>query len=227
MWVCLGTGRNMGPEIRVLIADDHPIFREGLRLIIDAQRELSVVAAASDGGQALARLQDGDVMVAVLDLTMPVMDGFAVARAVREHRLSTAIVFLTMHKDEHYLNAALDLGVRGYVLKDNATTEIVDCIRSVAGGRDYISPTLSSYLIRRRTRAASLAEQKPALEQLTAAERRILKLIADGLTSREIAAQLSIGVRTVEHHRNNVAVKLELRGSHALTKFALKHHSDL
>lgn len=227
MWVGLNTGRNMGPEIRVLIADDHPIFRQGLRSIIEAQRELTVVADASDGGQALERLQDGDITVAVLDLTMPVMDGFAVARAVRERRLSAAIVFLTMHKDEHYLNAALDLGVRGYVLKDNATTEIVDCIRSVAEGRDYISPTLSSLLIRRHTRAASLAEQKPALEQLTPAERRVLKLIADGLTSREIAGQLGIGVRTVEHHRNNMTVKLELRGSHALTKFALKHQSEL
>ena len=94
-------------------------------------------------------------------------------------------------------------------------------------GVRYISPSLSSFLIRRRTRAAGLAEQKPALVQLTPAERRILRLIADGLTSREIAGQLGIGVRTIEHHRNNVAIKLELRGSHALTKFALKHQSEL
>jgi DNA-binding NarL/FixJ family response regulator len=216
----------MGSEIRVLIADDHPIFREGLRRIIEAQREFTVVAEASDGGQVLERLRQGDVTVAVLDVTMPVKDGFTVAREVRERRLTAALVFLTMHNDEHYLNAALDLDVRGYVLKDNATTEIVDCVRSVAGGGEYISPKLSSFLIRRRTRATALAEQKPALDQLTPAERRILKLVADGLTSREIAAQLGLGVRTVEHHRNNVAVKLELRGSHALTKFALKHQSD-
>jgi DNA-binding NarL/FixJ family response regulator len=217
----------MAGEIRVLIADDHPIFRQGLRLVIDAQRDLTVVSEASDGGEALERLQTGDVAVAVLDVTMPVKDGFAVARAARDRRVSAALVFLTMHKDEHYLNAALDLGIRGYVLKDNATTEIVECIRSVAAGRDYISPTLSSLLIRRRARAAKLAEERPAIEQLTPAERRVLKLIADGLTSREIAGQLGIGVRTVEHHRNNVAVKLELRGSHALTKFALKHQSEL
>jgi DNA-binding NarL/FixJ family response regulator len=217
----------MGNEIRVLIADDHPIFRQGLRQIIEAQRELTVVAEAADGGQALEYLTHGDVTVAVIDVTMPVKDGFAVAREVRERRLAAGLVFLTMHKDEHYLNAALDLGVRGYVLKDNATTEIVDCVRSVAGGNEYISPTLSSLLIRRRTRATSLAKEKPVLDQLTDAERRILRLIADGLTSREIAGQLGIGLRTVEHHRNNVAVKLELRGSHALTKFALKHQSDL
>jgi DNA-binding NarL/FixJ family response regulator len=217
----------MGSDIRVLIADDHPIFRQGLRLVIEAHPGLSVVAEAADGNRAFERLREGDITVAVLDVTMPAKDGFAVAREAREHRLAAALVFLTMHKDDHYLNAALDLGVRGYVLKDNATTEIVDCVRSVAGGGEYISPTMSSFLIRRRTRAETLAEQKPALEQLTDAERRILKLVADGLTSREIAGQLAIGVRTVEHHRNNVAVKLALRGSHALTKFALKHKSDL
>ena len=217
----------MAPDVRVLIADDHPIFRQGLRHIIEGHHGIAVVGEAVDGAQALDRLQQGDVTVAVLDVTMPVQDGFAVARQARERRIAAALVFLTMHKDEHYLNAALDLGVRGYVLKDTASTEIVDCIRAVAAGDEYISPTLSSFLIRRRSRASRLAEQKPALDQLTPAERRILTLIADGLTSREIAAQLGIGVRTVEHHRNNVAVKLELRGSHALTKFAIKHQSDL
>ena len=157
---------------------------------------------------------------------MPVKDGFAVAREVRERRLAAALVFLTMHKDEHYLNAALDLGVRGYVLKDDATT---DCrLRQIGRGRRSVhQPHAFSCLIRRRTRATSLAGEKPALDQLTAAERRIMRLIADGLTSRAIAAQLGIGVRTVEHHRDSVAIKLELRGSHALTKFALKHQSDL
>jgi DNA-binding NarL/FixJ family response regulator len=217
----------MGTEIRILIADDHPIFRQGLRAVIEKQRGFTVVAEAADGERALDWLRAGGITVAVLDVTMPVKDGFAVAREARAQRLAAALVFLTMHKDEHVLNAALDLGVRGYVLKDNAATEIVDCVRSVADGGEYISPTVSSFLIRRRAGAVTLATQKPALEQLTPAERRVLRLIADGLTSRDIAAQLGIGLRTVEHHRNNVAVKLELRGSHALTRFALKHHSDL
>jgi len=217
----------MGTEIRILIADDHPIFRQGLRAVIEKQRGFTVVAEAANGDHALDHLRTGEITVAVLDVTMPVKDGFAVAREARAQRLPAALVFLTMHKDEHVLNAALDLGVRGFVLKDTAATEIVDCVRSVAAGGEYISPTVSSFLIRRRAGAATLAQQMPALDQLTPAERRVLRLIADGLTSRDIAAQLGIGVRTVEHHRNNVAVKLELRGSHALTRFALKHQSDL
>lgn len=217
----------MNNEIRILIADDHPIFRQGLRQIIETDPQLKVLAEAADGEQALARLQDTPVDVALLDLTMPLKDGFAVARAARELRLAVPLVFLTMHRDEHYLHAALDLGVKGYVLKDSAITEIVSCLKAVVAGHDYISPALSSFLIRRNARAAALVETKPALEQLTPTERRILKLVAEGQTSRAIAEALGIGLRTVEHHRNNIATKLELRGSHALVKFAVQHQAEL
>jgi DNA-binding NarL/FixJ family response regulator len=217
----------MNDEVSVLIADDHPIFRQGLRQIIEADPRIKVIAEASDGEQAWQWLQETQPAVAVLDLSMPLRDGFGVARAARDKNLKVAIVFLTMHKDEHYLHAALDLGVRGYVLKDSAIAEITDCIKAVAAGRDYISPALSGFLIHRDRRAATLTRQKPALEQLTPTERRVLKLIAEGHTSREIAGELNIGARTVDHHRNNIATKLELRGSHALVKFAVKHQSEL
>lgn len=217
----------MSDQIRVLIADDHPVFRHGLRQTIGSDGQLTVVAEASDGEQALARLQDAPIDVGMLDLTMPLKDGFEVARAARELRLKVPLVFLTMHKDEHYLQAALDLGVKGYVLKDSATIEIVNCLKAVVAGHDYVSPALSSFLIRRHTNAAVLASEKPALEQLTHTERRVLKLIAEGKTSREIAASMGIGVRTVEHHRNNMTTKLYLRGSHALVKFAIQNQGKI
>jgi DNA-binding NarL/FixJ family response regulator len=217
----------MNRSIRILIADDHPVFRHGLRQIIEADPHLKVVAEASDGEQALARLQDADVDVAMLDVTMPIKDGFAVARAARDLRISIPLVFLTMHRDEHYLRAALDLGVKGYVLKDSAGAEIVNCLKSVVAGFDYVSPVLSGFLIRRGVQAAELAVEHPALAQLTATERRILKLSAEGQTSRQIAEGLFISPRTVEKHRNNIATKLNLRGSHALVKFAIKHRDEL
>jgi DNA-binding NarL/FixJ family response regulator len=157
-------------EVRVLIADDHPIFRRGLRGIIETAPTLKVVAEASDGEHALQCLLRGEADIGVLDVTMPVKDGFAVARAIREQQLAVPLVLLTMHKDEHYLNAALDLGVNGYVLKDSATTEIIQCIQAVAAGQEYVSPALSSFLIRRGRRAAELTKQKPALAELTPTE---------------------------------------------------------
>ena len=164
---------------------------------------------------------------AVLDVDMPHLDGFAVARAIFEKKLPVRIVFLTMHKDEDLFNEALDIGVDAYVLKDSAVTDIVGAIRAVLAGQHFISPLLSTYLINRRSHAAELARRTPGLKDLTQSERRILALIADNKTSREIAGALFISVRTVENHRANICQKLELHGAHALLKFALEHKSAL
>jgi DNA-binding NarL/FixJ family response regulator len=216
-----------GQEIRILIADDHPIFREGLKKVLERDPQLKVVGEAEDGAAAVARLTGLRPDVAVLDLNMPVQDGFAVVRALQEAQLAVRVILLTMHHNEALFNSALDLGIAGYVLKDGAVTEITSAVRTVAAGRHFISPELSTYLVSRTRRAAELARHKPTLSDLTPTERRVLSLVAEEKTSPEIAAALFISVRTVEHHRSHICEKLELRGFNALVKFALSHKSEL
>src|SRR5678815_882290 len=128
----------MKPEIRVLIADDHPIFRQGLRQVIESDSRLKIVGEAEDGQSALERIKSSGADVAVLDVEMPDMDGFEVARTLRQQKSPVAVIFLTMYKDERFFNAALDLGVKGYVLKDSAINEIIGGIKAVASGQDYV-----------------------------------------------------------------------------------------
>jgi DNA-binding NarL/FixJ family response regulator len=217
----------MKAEITVLIADDHPIFRKGLLQVIATDPQLKVIAEADDGEAALGQIRALGPQVVVLDVDMPNKDGFDVARAIREERLSIEIIFLTMHKDERFFNAALDLGVKGYLLKDSAVTEIIGGIKAVASGQNYISPPLSTYLVKRSQRAAALRDETRGIGGLTPTERRVLRLISEYKTTRDIAQELFISTRTVEHHRANISTKLELRGSHSLLKFALEHKSEL
>jgi DNA-binding NarL/FixJ family response regulator len=180
-----------------------------------------------DGHEALARIKELKPDVAVLDIQMPLLDGFGVARAVREEGLAVSLVFLTVYRNEDIFNAALDLGVKGYVLKDSAVSDVVACVRAVAAGEHYASPALTSHLVSRGRRAAALVEERPGLASLTPTERQVLRLIADYKTSKEIAAELFISPRTVDTHRNNICQKLDVHGSHALMKFALSHKSEI
>lgn len=214
-------------KIRIVIADDHPIFTRGLRQVLTADPALEVIAEARDGDAALACLQEDKPDVAILDVDMPKRDGFEVVRAMQSQKLSTAVVFLTMHKNEALFNAAMDLGICGYVLKDSALSEVVDSVKAAAAGHDYISPALSSFLLGRRRRTQTLIAQQPSLKDLTRAERCVLELVAQGKTSSEIAGELHVSIRTVEHHRANISSKLNLHGTHALLRFALAHKSEL
>ena len=215
-----------GP-MTIFIADDHPIFREGLRQLLEREPGFSIVGQAGDGPSALTAIEQLHPRIAVLDIDMPGMDGLAVAGAVRERRLPTAIVCLTMHKDARFLNTALNSGVMGYVIKDDALLEIVESVKSVAAGRHFVSPQLTSHLVARHAHAGAAGEQTPGIEALTDTERKVLRLLAEFKTTKEIAAALAISPRTVDRHRSNMAEKLGLNGSHALTKFAVAHISDL
>ena len=209
-------------DITVLIADDHPIFRRGLHEVIAAEPRFRLVAQVEDGEAAWDAIHRHAPQVAVLDVDMPRKDGLAVTRAVKEARLAVAIVLLTMHRNERLFNTALDLGVEGYVLKDSAMTEIVSAINATAAGRRYITPLLTEFLLH-RDRAGGVAQGHPQLALLTEAERRVLALVAEYKTSREIATELFISVRTVDRHRADIVTKLDLHGAHALLQFALAH----
>lgn len=211
----------MNEKIRILIADDHPIFRRGLRMVIESDANLQIVAEADDGEIALAEIERLEPQIAVLDSDMPKIDGLTVARTIQEKNLSTLPIFLTMHKDEAIFNAAIDADVKGFVIKDGTANDIVTCIKEVAAGRRFFSHVLSEFLLNRRN-----AQTSP-LETLTVSERRVLRLIAEGKATKEIAEQLFISPRTVDHHRANIAAKLELKGKNALLTFALTNKTQI
>ncbi|HWD19905.1 MAG TPA: response regulator transcription factor [Verrucomicrobiae bacterium] len=214
-------------KIEVFIVDDHPIFRHGLRQVLEADPRVVVVGDAADGEAALAQIKTAQPQVAVVDLTLPGMDGLALTAALQKLRPAIPVIVLTMHKDEHLIRGALDRGARGYILKDNALHEALGAILAVAKGDFYITPALSQFLVQRDRRAAALRQKAPGLDSLTPMERRVLKLLAESKTSRAIGKELFISARTVETHRNNMCVKLGFRGSHKLLEFAITHRSEL
>jgi len=213
----------MSEKIKVLIVDDHPLFRQGLRQVVEADSRFELVAEAGDGATALRWIQERSPDVAVLDVDLPRLSGLEVARALQGKGLPTRVIILTMYKEEEIFNRALDFGAVGFVLKENAVEDILNSIVAVAAGKHYLSSTISGYLLRRRSRAEELATKKPGLNDLTKAERRILKLIAEKKTSREIATELFISQRTVDAHRAHISAKLDLHGNHSLLQFALEN----
>jgi len=217
----------MQREVTVLIADDHPVFRRGLKEIIEENPGFQVVGEASDGESALRLILELKPAIAVLDVDMPRVNGLEVVRALQDRHVPVTVVFLTMYGEEDMFNAAMDLGVKAYVLKDNAVVDILSALEEVARGGTFVSSSMSALGQRRHERVQELLLSKPQIEDLTAAERRILKLIAEDRTSKEIADFLEISVKTVENHRLNICHKLNLHGSHSLLKFAFDHKSHL
>jgi DNA-binding NarL/FixJ family response regulator len=208
----------------ILIADDHPIFRAGLRSLIESDPSFSVIAEATNGEEALASIATNRPDIAILDFNMPKANGFAVLAEIAKLKLDVIPVMLTMHNDEAMFAKAFELGVRGYVLKDSASVDIVNCLHAVSQGQIYASAAVTTFLYKRASRGQQAPE---GIESLTPTELKILRMIAEYKTSREIADELCVSVRTVENHRSNISSKLGVAGSHALIKFALQHQSDL
>lgn len=215
----------MKHKVNLLIVDDHPVFRRGLRQIVEENPEFKIVGEASDGSAAVRLARELNPEIAIVDIDMPQLNGLETVRAFQRQGLPVSVIFLTMYKEEDMFNAAMDLGVKAYILKENAADEILTALDKVARHEPFISQSMSDIGQRRENRVQELLLNKPEIGDLTGAERRILKLIAEDFTSKEIADKLGVSIKTVENHRQNICNKLGLRGSHSLLKFAFEHKS--
>jgi DNA-binding NarL/FixJ family response regulator len=204
---------------RILLADDHPVVRRGLRLVLDAEADLRVVAEAADGAEAVERAVESDVDLAVLDVSMPRMTGIQAARELSVRRPELRVLMLSMHDNEQYFFEALKAGASGYVLKSAADRDLVEACRATMRGEPYLYPRAVTALIRDHLERGRDAD---TTDLLTPRELEVVKLIAEAHTSKEIADLLVISVKTVERHRENILDKLGMRDRVELTRYAIR-----
>jgi DNA-binding NarL/FixJ family response regulator len=207
-------------HIRVLLADDHTLVRTGIRALLTSFEDITVVAEASDGREALGLIQQHRPHVALLDISMPEMNCIDVVAQTTKTTPSTRTIILSVHASEEYVHRALQAGAVGYILKDADSTEFEMAVRAVARGQTYLSPAVSRYVIEGYVHPS--AEPPSALERLTPRHREILQLIAEGHTTKEIARRLKIGIRTVEAHRAELMRRLDIHDIAGLVRFAVR-----
>ena len=208
-------------NITIILADDHPLLRLGLCEIIHRHDGFRVVAEAGNGERALELIEALRPAIAVLDIDMPKLSGLEVVKQVLARKIPTEIIILTMHDEASFFERALNLGVLGYVLKESVENEIIAAIESVQNGKPYVSPSLSNILLKRNPHSQDGTEKKLGITDLTPAERKVLKLVADNKTTKEIADILFVSERTVESHRSSICAKLDLHGQNALLRYAM------
>ena len=209
-------------SIRVLLADDHKLIRAGLRLVVDQQPDLSVVGEADDGRQAVELAKSLKPNVVVMDIGMPNLNGIEAARQIGEMDPSAAVVMLSMHSDESYVLRALSAGARAYLLKDSATTDLVQAIHAVAEGKSFFSPAVSKVLLQDYMRKLRRSGAEDSYDLLSPRERGVLQLVAEGKSNKEVASLLNLSVYTVETHRAKIMQKLNLKGVPELILYAVR-----
>jgi DNA-binding NarL/FixJ family response regulator len=217
----------MGNEIRIVIAEDHPFFRDGLRHALEKEKRFHVVAEAADGLTAFDCIRTLKPDLAVLDISLPALDGCALARKLRAERIPVEIVFLTICDDQDIFEEALEYDVKGYLLKDCTAAEIVSCVKAVCSGQNYASPSMTTYLVGKARGIETFARRVPGFHLLTPQERAILKRVAHDKTSKEIAQEMKIAPKTVDAHRLNICGKLKIHGNHVLSRFAAQHRNEI
>ena len=209
-------------SIRVLLADDHKLIRAGLRLVVDQQPDLSVVGEADDGRQAVELAKSLKPNVVVMDIGMPNLNGIEAARQIGGMDPGAAVVMLSMHSDESYVLRALSAGARAYLLKDSATTDLVQAIHAVAEGKSFFSPAVSKVLLQDYMRKLRRSGAEDSYDLLSPREREVLQLVAEGKSNKEVASLLNLSVYTVETHRAKIMQKLNLKGVPELILYAVR-----
>ncbi|HVE56234.1 MAG TPA: response regulator transcription factor [Pyrinomonadaceae bacterium] len=216
----------MTEKIKILIADDHPLIRQGLRQIIERESDLEIVFECGDGRSALDEILLRRPDVAILDIDMPHKTGLEVLRLLGESSFAGKAILLTVHNEEEFFDEAIQGGAKGYLLKDSVVQDIIVAIRAVIEGQNYVSPALTTMLFRQK-RSPPAQSEPTGFETLTPTERTVLGLIAEYQTNNQIAETLFISPATVKTHRRNICAKLELEGNHSLMKFAVEYKSKV
>ena len=212
---------------KILVADDHPIFRQGLIRTIESHSSFNIIAEVNDGMQAFNKIKELKPDIAILDISMPNLSGLQIVKKIQNLNLDVKIIILTMYTDEEFFSQAIDLDIKGYILKESTAEDLIVALKNVSNGGSYISPSLTDYVIKLGRERRSFIKAKPSLKNLTPTERKILKYLAENKTSKQIGDDLVISYKTVENHRANIRDKLNLKGLNALLKFAIENKSKL
>jgi DNA-binding NarL/FixJ family response regulator len=208
---------------RILIADDHPLIRMGMKSILDGNEKFKIISECSNGNEALDKCRELKPDIAILDIMMPGIKGLEVLKTLNREQSKIKTIILTGYKEDAYFDEAFDNDVTGYLLKECVEEELVKCLEQVADGDNYISPAVSGYFIKMQKRKNKASFEPAGFESLTQTEKKILKLIAENKTNKQIADELFNSIRTIETHRNNICTKLGLKGHNALLMFSLKN----
>jgi DNA-binding NarL/FixJ family response regulator len=209
-------------NIKVLLADDHKIVLEGIRRILENEPNVEVVAEASDGREALSLVTSLDIDVVFMDISMPNMNGIEAARQILKIKPATKVIILSMHADKRFVERALKAGVGGYLLKNRAVTEVTAALQCVTQGKIYLSPGITNIVVNEFVSSIQKKEKEGDKECLSPREKEVLQLIAEGMTTKEIAGNMNISDKTVDGHRQKIMNKLELHSIAQLTKFAIR-----
>lgn len=209
-------------KTRILLADDHTLFRQGVRTLISGEPDMEVVAEAANGGDAVEKASEARPDIVLMDIGMPGLSSFEATRQIRKNRPDTRVLFLTMYDDEDYLVEGMEVGASGYVLKDSPAEQLISAVRDICRGGSYLSPRMLAQLVDDFRSRVKSATRTPRFATLTPREREVLKMLAEGSSVKEIACDLDLSVKTIEAHKFNLMRKLDIHNKAQLVQYAIQ-----